>query len=358
MKLKALLRHPRLDPGIALPFAAVIVALVVGVLLVATLGVPIKDAVAAFLDGAFGSAYVITESIHRAMVFALIGTGFVLADRANLTNVGGEGQIAMGGMAATAICLYGGVSHLPLGLAFILPMLGATLAGMAWGALAGFLKAKAGTNEVISTLLLSFIGVWLLYWSVQSTALLRRPMTGSATLPESLEIPDPTKLPVMFPDSDLALNVGLPLTLVLALLVAVVLNRTLFGLQLKSVGLNPTAARRAGMPIDRNIILALALAGALGGLAGALMLQGQQTVLKAGFSSGYGYDGLVVGLLARRSIVGVIAGALLFGFLRSGGINMEMVASVPTALVTVIQGLIILMVAGVAFMTEKKGRAA
>ena len=76
-----LLRHPRLDPGIALPFAAVIVALVVGVLLVATLGVPIKDAVAAFLDGAFGSAYVITESIHRAMVFALIGTGFVLADR-------------------------------------------------------------------------------------------------------------------------------------------------------------------------------------------------------------------------------------------------------------------------------------
>ncbi len=358
MNLKALVSHPRFDIGIALPFVAVIVALVAGVALVATLGVSIKDAVLAFVDGAFGSAYVITESIHRAMVFALIGTGFVLADRANLTNVGGEGQIAMGGIAATAICLYGGVAQLPLGLSFILPMLGATLAGMAWGAIAGFLKAKAGTNEVISTLLLSFIGVWLLYWSTQSTALLRRPMTGSATLPESLEIPDPTKLPVMFPDSDLALNVGLPLVLVLAIIVAVVLNRTLFGLQLKSVGLNPNAARRAGIPIARNIILALALAGALGGLAGALMLQGQQTVLKAGFSSGYGYDGLVVGLLARRSIVGVMAGAVLFGFLRSGGINMEMVASVPTALVTVIQGLIILMVAGVAFMTEKKGRAA
>ena len=89
-----------------------------------------------------------------------------------------------------------------------------------------------------------------------------------------------------------------------------------------------------------------------------MMLQGTQTVLKAGFSSGYGYDGLVVGLLARRSITGVIAGALLFGFLRSGGINMEMVAAVPTALVTVIQGLIILTIAGIAFITEKKGRAA
>lgn len=348
----------RFDWGIALPFVAVIAALAIGVLLVACLGVPIKDAVAAFLDGAFGSAYSITESIHRALAFALVGLGFVLADRANLTNVGGEGQIAMGGIAATAICLYGGVSHLPLGLAYILPMLGGAIAGMAWGALAGVLKAKGGTNEVISTLLLSFIGVWLLYWCTQSEALLRRPMTSSATLPESLEIPDATKLPVMFPDSDYGLHVGLPIVVVLAIVVAVVIHRSLFGLQLKAVGMNPTAARRAGMPIARNIILALAIAGALSGLAGAMMLQGTQTVLKAGFTSGYGYDGLVVGLLARRSVIGVIAGALLFGFLRSGGINMEMVASVPTALVTVIQGLIILMVAGVAFLLERKGRAA
>jgi len=348
----------KFDWGITLPFAAVILALLVGVLLVASLGVSIKDAIAAFIDGAFGSAYSITESIHRALAFALVGLGFVLADRANLTNVGGEGQIAMGGIASAAVCLYGGVAHLPLGLAYILPMLGGALAGMAWGALAGVLKAKGGTNEVISTLLLSFIGVWLLYWSTQSEALLRRPMTSSATLPESLEIPDATKLPVMFPNSDYGLHVGLPLVIVLALIVAIVIHRSLFGLQLKAVGLNPLAAKRAGMPIARNIILALAIAGALGGLAGAMMLQGTQTVLKAGFSSGYGYDGLVVGLLARRSVLGVIAGALLFGFLRSGGINMEMVAAVPTALVTVIQGLIILMVAGVAFLTEKKGRAA
>jgi simple sugar transport system permease protein len=92
----------------------------------------------------------------------------------------------------------------------------------------------------------------------------------------------------------------------------------------------------------------LCAAGALGGLAGACMLQGEQYTLKAGFSSGYGFDGLVVGLLARGSVPGVVAGALLFGFLRSGGINMEMVAQVPTALVVVIQGLIIVTLAGAA----------
>lgn len=98
------LRLPAVRLSILLPFAAVLAALLAGLILVAALGVPVKDAVAAFLDGAFGSAYAITESVNRALVFALIGSGFVLADRTNLTNVGGEGQIAMGGMAATAIC--------------------------------------------------------------------------------------------------------------------------------------------------------------------------------------------------------------------------------------------------------------
>jgi ABC-type uncharacterized transport system permease subunit len=102
------------------------------------------------------------------------------------------------------------------------------------------------------------------------------------------------------------------------------------------------------------VIAALAIAGALGGLAGALMIQGEQYVLKEGFSSGYGFDGLVAGLLARGSVAGVIAASLLFGFLRSGGINMEMVAGVPTALVMVIQGLIVITLAGSSFWLDQK----
>lgn len=350
----------RPGPALGVSMLAVLAALVMGAAMVAMLGVPVREAIAAFADGAWGSPYALAASVNRALVLMLVGLGFVLAERASLTNVGGEGQIAVGGIAATALSLYAPIESLPLGLAFIVPMLGACIAGALWGGIAGVLKVKAGTNEVIATLLLSFIAVWLVYGSVQSENLLRRPMTTSATLPESLEIPDPTRLPLLGGDAAMPLHAGLIIGIVLAIAVAVVLGWTVLGLKLRAAGLNPRAARRAGMAIDRLTIGVLCAAGALGGLAGACMLQGEQYTLKAGFSSGYGFDGLVVGLLARGSVPGVIAGSLLFGFLRSGGINMEMVAQVPTALVVVIQGLIIVILAGAALAIQRmeKGRAA
>jgi simple sugar transport system permease protein len=214
-----------------------------------------------------------------------------------------------------------------------------------------------GTNEVISTLLLSFVAVWMVYGAVQSESLLRQPMTTTATLPESQEIPDSTKLPLLWADADTPLNLGLPIALLLAVGVAVALDKTVWGLRLRAIGLNAVAARRAGLRIAPTLVLVLFLAGALGGLAGAFMLQGDQGSLKARFSSGYGFDGLVVGLLARGSIPGVMAAALLFGFLRSGGISMEMQAGVPSALVLVIQGVIILLLAGAAFWIDRRKEA-
>jgi simple sugar transport system permease protein len=345
-------------PAVWVSIAAVAASLAIGALLVGLTGVSVPDAVAAFADGAWGSPYAIGASVNRALAFALVGVGFVFAQRANLTNVGGEGQIAVGGMAAAAVALHAGVAAWPLGLAWIVPLLAATAAGALWGAFPGWLKARAGTNEVISTLLLSFIAVWMLYGSVQSEALLRQPMTSSSTLPESLPIPDPAQLPLLAPDSGLPLHVGLPIGLALAVAVGIVMSRTVFGVRLRAVGLNPEAAKRAGIRITASIVAVMAAAGALGGLAGGLMLLGEQYVLKAGFSSGYGFDGLVAGLLARGSIVGVLAAALLFGFLRSGGINMEMVAGVPSALVVVIQGLIIVTLAGAALFIDRRSARA
>jgi simple sugar transport system permease protein len=344
-------------PTLLVPIAAVGFAVLIGLVLIACIGVSASAAIEAFIDGTIGSPYAIAASINRSIAFALVGFGFVLANRASLTNVGGEGQIAVGGIAATAVALYSHVDGLPLGLAFLLPMLAAVIAGAAWGAIAAVMRIKAGTNEVISTLLLSFIGVWLLYWCVQSPALLRKPMTNSATLPESLEIPEQTKLPLLTGDYSFPLHIGLPLTIVIAIIVAVLLSRTVLGLRLRAVGLNPVAANRAGISYARTVTFALASAGALGGLAGALMLLGEQYTLKDGFSSGYGFDGLVAGLLARGSVTGVAAAALLFGFMRSGGINMEMVAEVPTALVVVIQGLIVITLAGATLFVEKWERA-
>jgi ABC-type uncharacterized transport system permease subunit len=343
-----------LRPSIVISVAAVLAAALVGLVLIFALGVSVSEAIAAFIDGTLGTPYAIAASVNRSIAFALVGIGFVIANRANLVNVGGEGQIAVGGIAATAVALYGHVDGLPAGLAFILPLLAAVLAGMLWGSIAGILKIKAGTNEVISTLLLSFIAVWLLYWCVQSPQLLRKPMTSSATLPESLEIPEASKLPLLTGDFSFPLHFGLPITVVIAIIAGIVLAKTLFGLQLRAVGFNPVAASRAGISYARMVMISLATAGALGGLAGGFMLLGEQYVLKDGFSSGYGFDGLVAGLLARGSVVGVIAAALLFGFLRSGGINMEMVAGVPTALVMVIQGLIVVTLAGAANLMGRR----
>lgn len=347
-------RLPLPPASITLPVLTVLVTFAASLVLIALTGVPIEDAVDAFIDGAFGSGYVIAASINRSVAYGLVALGFIIADRANLTNVGGEGQIAVGGMAATAVALYAGVDGLPLGLAFIVPVVGAIIVGAAWGAFAGVLKVKAGTNEVISTLLLTFIGIWLLYWSVQSTDLLRRPMTTTATLPESLEISEATRLPLLLGDPSVPLNLGLPVTILLAIAVWVILTRSTFGWRLKAIGLNELAARRAGIPRARLVVTAMAIAGGFGGLAGAVMLQGDQYLLKVGFSSGYGFDGLVIGLLARGSTIGVIAGALLFGFLRSGGINMEMVAQVPSAFVSVIQGLIVITLAAVAIWLDRR----
>lgn len=343
-----------LRPSVTISVAAVVAAALVGLALIFAMNVPVVDAVAAFVDGTIGTPYAIAASINRSIAFALVGVGFVIANRANLVNVGGEGQIAVGGIAATAVALYGHVAGLPAGLSFLIPLVAAAIAGMLWASIAGVLKIKAGTNEVISTLLLSFIAVWLVYWCVQSPELLRKPMTSSATLPESLEIPDSTQLPLLTGDYSFPVHIGLPVTIVIAIVAAIELSKTAFGLQLRAVGFNPIAASRAGISYSRMVLISLAAAGALGGLAGGFMLLGEQYVLKDGFSSGYGFDGLVAGLLARGSIVGVIAAALLFGFLRSGGINMEMVAGVPTALVMVIQGLIVVTLAGASFFIGRR----
>ena len=343
-------------PTLWVPIGAVVVALLGGLLLVAAAGVPLGAAVEAFADGAWGSPYAVGASLNRAVALGLVGLGFIVAHRANLTNVGGEGQIAAGGIVSTALCLYGGAALLPGPLAWLVPLAAAALAGGLWGSIAGFLKVRIGTNEVISTLLLSFIGVWALYGCVQSTQLLRQPMTNSATLPESLEIPAAAQAPPLVAGLDMPLHVGALVLLGLAVIVAVVLERSLFGLRLRAVGLNPQAARRAGMPIGVTIVVAMFIAGAFAGLAGGFMLQGEQLALKARFPSGYGIDGLVVGLLARGTAKGVLASALLFGFLRSGGINMELVAGVPSAIVLFIQGLVILLLAGSAWWLERKGR--
>jgi len=216
----------RRHSSILIPVAAVTAAALVGICLVALMACRSQRR-SSIRGRCLGSSYSIAVSINRSVVFALVGIGFVLANRANLTNVGGEGQIAVGGIAATAVALYGGVAHLPLGLPILVPMLAATAAGAFWGAIAGVLKVKAGTNEVIrhaaAVVHCDLDGLLV----VQSEALLRRPMTTSATLPESLEIPESTQLPLLTGDYSFPLHIGMPIAIVIAIIVAIALEKTI-----------------------------------------------------------------------------------------------------------------------------------
>lgn len=343
-------------PAVTIPLAAIGLSLGLGFVLMAATGSAIGAAIAAFAQGAVGSAYAIGTSLNRAVALGLVGLGFIFGARANLINVGGEGQIAMGGIFSTAVALYGGVKGLPDGLPVLLPVVAGTLAGGVWGALAGLMKVRFGTNEVISTLLLNFIALLLVYWSVQSAALLRQPASFAGTLPQSLQVPDSTMLPPLTANPADPLNIGGAIAVVLALLTALVLHRSAFGLRLKAIGMNPLASRRAGVRTRRVTVLVLGISGAFGGLAGAIMLLGTQEYLTSGFSSGYGFDGLVVGLLSRGSAAGVVAVAIFFGLLRSGAISMQIAAHVPSALATVVQGLIVVTIAGSAILIDRIGR--
>ncbi|WP_287787527.1 ABC transporter permease [Acidiphilium sp.] len=345
-------RRRRLRLAPLIPAAAAAGAVAVALLLVAATGRPVGIAIAAFWDGIAGSAFAFGASFDRAITLAFVGLGFILAGRAGLTNVGGEGQLAVGGIAATALALHG-AGDLPRMLAPALPLVGGAMAGAVWGGVAGILKVRRGTNEVISTLLLSFVALQLVYWCVQSTQLLRKPQTSDSTLPESLDVPDITQLPLLFPDTGSPLHIGLFLVLIAAAAVAVVLTHSTLGLRLRAVGLNALAARRAGINDRGIVVLALTLAGALAGLAGAIMIVGEQYNLKTDFTSGYGFDGIVVGLLARGSVGGVLVFATLLGFLRSGGISMEITAGVPAAAVLICQGLIVITIAGSAILGDR-----
>jgi simple sugar transport system permease protein len=336
----------------ALPVLGLIGALATSLLLIAVTGAPLQTALGAFWEGIAGSEQALVGSLLRGVPLSLVGLGYLVAERANLTNVGGEGQIAIGGIVSVAVALYGGAGALPAPLSFLYPLSMGAIAGAVWGGLAGVLKARRGSNEVITTLLLSFVALQMVYGSVQSEALLRQPITDSSTLPESLEISPATQLPLLT-SSGLPLHLGVVIELAAALLVFVGLSKSSLGLRLLAVGQNELAAKRAGLAVKSLTVLAMAGSGAFGGLAGAVMIQGDQHYLTAGFSSGFGFDGLVVGLLARGSPWRALGFALLFGGLRSGGMSMEMMAQVPSAVVVVCQGLVVVAMAAAAASTRR-----
>jgi general nucleoside transport system permease protein len=303
----------------------------------------ISAAYGALFSGALGSASAVSETIVSATPLILAGLGVALGFRAGLFNIGAEGQVIAGGLAAgfVGFSLHGlpVVVHLPLAL------LAGLAAGGAWGFIPGILKARTGAHEVITTIMLNYVAAYLALYLL-STSVFRRP---GRTDPISEPVEVSARLPHLA-GQNLRLHAGILVALLAAVAVAWLLGRSTWGFELRVAGANPSAAQTAGISVARATVLAMVLSGALAGLAGTNQVLGVQYTLAPGFSGGIGFDAITVALLGRASPVGVVGAALLFGGLRAGGLHMQAVTGTPIDIVLVIQSLIVIFVAAPALV--------
>lgn len=314
----------------------VLLILGIGVpLLLRVLGFDAITAIAALVRGSIGSMYALTSAtLVRATPVILTGLSVAVAFRAGVFNIGAEGQFLAGAAAATAVTLAPGLGkhHVAAWVALIC----GALAGGAWAGIAAVLRSRFHVLEVISTILLNFVALYLVGYLVRGP--LQEPLH---IYPQSSAIGLAARLPRILPSS--RLHIGFVIALVAGATTWVVLRYTAAGFRLRAVGANANAARVAGqIDVERVTSIAFIASGAIAGVAGAIELTGVTFALYENISPGYGYTGIAVALLARLDPLGVIASGLLFGALEAGASAMQRDAGVPAVVVSVVEAIIIL----------------
>jgi ABC-type uncharacterized transport system permease subunit len=334
---------------VGVPLLSVLLALGIGSIIILATGNDPIAAFAALFQGAFGSQRQIGETIMRATPLIFTGLAVGFGFRANLFNIGAEGQLVMGSLAAAWFGLL--LAGLPSLLSVPLILLGAALFGAAWAFIPALLKAKVGAHEVITTMMFSWIALYLTSWIVSgplkdTSSIPQTPMLSAAVWLPTLDKFIPGLVPMRA-------HLGFLLALLAAVVVALILRRTTLGFEVRAVGFNPTAAENSGISIAKTTIWALCISGALAGLAGASEVLGVQHRLfdQVSAGSGFGFTGIAVALLAKNDPIGIIFAAILFGALSAGAGTMQLEANVSQKIVTIIQGLIIFFVAAETIIT-------
>jgi ABC-type uncharacterized transport system permease subunit len=312
-------------------FAALGAALVVsGIVILLSGGNPLV-AFGALIEGAFGSLDSLSELGVKTCPLLLTGLAITVAFRAGVWNIGAEGQLAIGAMAMAGLGTH--VGAVPGPAALILDIAAASLAGALWAAIAAVLKVHRNVNEIISTIMLNFIALSLISYLVQGPL-----MEAGGRYPQTDAIDVALWMPRLAP---YRIHAGLLLGLLLALGVRFLLFRTVAGLEMRAAGLNAAASRLAGIDVDRRIMMALILSGALAGIAGAVEVSAVTRRMYEHFSPGWGFTAIAVALLGRLHPAGVVVAALFFGALDAGSNAMQRTAGVSSVLVSVIQGTVV-----------------
>jgi simple sugar transport system permease protein len=320
---------------VVIALIAVGAALLVGAVIVSISGYSPYEAYKALFTGAFGSSYDFAQTLARTTPLIFTGLTVAFAFRCGLFNIGGEGQLYVGGMAAAIV----GVSFTNLPLVIHLPLalaVGAA-AGAGWAFIPGMLKARVGAHEVITTIMMNYIGILLCSY------LANYPFKAEGWVAQTNVVETSAQLPRLV--SSTQLSASLFVALICVVIAYYILYKTSLGYEIRAVGLNPSAAEFGGIGIQKSIVIAMLISGMFAGIGGAGEVLGLHKRFIFGFSPGYGFDGIAVAVLGRNHPVGVVLGALLFGALRNGGMVMKQVTNVPTDLVVVIQGIVILFVA-------------
>jgi general nucleoside transport system permease protein len=349
-----LTRRPSFEWGrialkVLLPVGGVIVALVVGALMLALLKANPLAAYAALFNGVAGSRFGLTQMFVKATPLLMVGLGICIAFRASVINIGGEGQIIAGALAAAWFPLT--FPAWPGWLLIPATMVAGFLAGAAWGFVPGFLKARLRVNEILSTIMMNSIALQLMNLLLQGPLMDPSGVKAGTFLAQSAQLPHQVWLPRLVPRT--LLHSGAIVALVLAVVVYLFLWRTTIGYDIRAVGLNPDAARHAGISVPTYQALSLTLAGGFAGLAGVMEVIGVQHRLLEGLTSGYGFTGIVAALLGSLHPIGLIPASILFGGLLVGADTMQRAVQVPSSLVTALLGLVVLFVSGSALWARK-----
>ncbi|MBB3110271.1 simple sugar transport system permease protein [Paenibacillus phyllosphaerae] len=311
---------------------AIAVSLLAGALVMAAAGVSPWEAYQLIWKGAAGSSGALKETLVKATPLLFAGLSYTFAYRCGLFNIGAEGQIYIGALMGTMSALL--LPSMPIYIHLPLALFCGLLGGALWGGIAGALKVGRGASEIINTIMLNYVAIFLISYMVTG------PMKeAGGSLPQSASLPDSAVLPQLLGSR---LHYGFFLAILTAIIIYWVLERTTWGYQIRSAGYNKRAAEVMGMPVKRNMLLVMMVSGSLAGLGGYVEIAGVQHRLMQNFSPGFGYDGIAVALLGNTHPIGNVLSALLFGGMRSGANAMQRVTGASTSLVYVIQAIMII----------------
>jgi len=355
-----------------LPLVAVIGALVIGAIILVLLEANPLEAYRVMITGAFANKNGLADTLVKATPLLLVGLGIVIAYRAKVVNIGAEGQLIVGALLSTYLAIELG-DVLPGFVVIMICLVAGSLAGAFWAGIPGLLKARLNVNEILSTIMMNSIAIQVGFFLLRGPMIDPAEIEAGTNIPHSARTPKVTDLPrftdiakwLGFTESaqDLELtglgkelygllveptrmHIGFIFAIIMAVLVYILLWRTTIGYRIRMVGLNPHAARYAGINVPRYMILSMALSGALAGLAGAVEIVGlhHRMFEPLAVSAGYGFSGIVVALFAKLHPLGAIPSSILFGGLLVGGDKMQRAIQVPQVFITALMGMIILFV--------------